>query len=104
MNDTQKKALNFNTAHILRMGSHIRLLDLLSELGEASKEYLTHTDYGRSYFIKEPGWKAELGDLYYSLVALANETEVDLDEALNETLEKYARRIDRGKTPGSSRS
>jgi NTP pyrophosphatase (non-canonical NTP hydrolase) len=102
MNNAQQKVRDFNRMHGLDMVPHHRLLDLLSELGEASKEYLTHTDYGRSDFTKRPEWRAEIGDLFYSLCALANETEVDLDEALNETLEKYAVRIDRGKTPGSS--
>lgn len=102
MNDTQKIVLDFNKKHNLHMDAVLRLLDLQTELGELSKEHLKLTDYGRSNFTKGPEWKAELGDLAYSLLALANETEVDIDEALDETLVKYAQRIERGKNPGSS--
>ena len=102
MNDAQRKVLNFNTDHGLHMGTHSRLLDLMSELGEVSKEWLGQSDYGRSDVSPGVEWKSEMGDLYYSLLALANETEVDLDEALNETLAKYKGRIDRRKNPGSS--
>jgi len=101
MNAAQDKVSIFNTAHALHREAHVRLLDLLSELGETSKEYLTYTDYGRVSFLKSPEWEAELGDLYYSLLSLANETEIDLDGALKETLDKYTHRIEEKKTPGS---
>jgi NTP pyrophosphatase (non-canonical NTP hydrolase) len=102
MNNAQQKVRDFNRMHGLDMVPHHRLLDMLSELGEASKEYLTHADYGRSDFTKGPEWRAEIGDLFYSLCALANETDVNLDRALRESLTKYEDRIDRGNNPGSS--
>ena len=80
-----------------------RLLDLVSEAGEASKEVLKATDYGRAAFRARAEWAHELGDILFSLVCLANSTGVDLEAALRDALEKYGRRIDAGGEAGSGR-
>ena len=43
----------------------------------------------------------ELGDLLFSLLALANTLNVDLEKALEESLEKYRQRIAKKGHPGS---
>ena len=44
-----------------------------------------------------------MGDIFYSLLSLANETEVDLEDALGGALKKYAKRIELDKNPGSAK-
>ena len=101
MSNTQEIVSKFNEEHELQMDAHARLLDLQTELGELAKEYLQSSNYGRFRFKDNPRWKEELGDLCYSLLSLANETNVDIEDALNEVLEKYAKRIEHKQDPGS---
>lgn len=72
---------------------HARALDLTSEVGELAKEILRGTDYGRLPFEVPERWTAELGDVLFALVCLANSTGVDLEAALDATLEKYRERL-----------
>lgn len=74
-----------------------RLMDVQSELGEVAKEILKETEYGK----KE--WKnasedaaSEMGDLLFSVIALANAMHVDLDTALKNVLQKYEKRLKKG--------
>ena len=71
---------------------HARLLDLVSEVGELSKEVLEATDYGRNSFHPPDGWAGELGDALFALACLANDTGVNLEEALDAALDKYRER------------
>jgi NTP pyrophosphatase (non-canonical NTP hydrolase) len=70
------------------------LLDLLSELGEVSKEYLKVTNYGQLEIQKNMNWELELGDVYFSLLCLANATDVDLEGALEKAVAKYQQRFE----------
>ncbi|MGB0386003.1 MAG: MazG nucleotide pyrophosphohydrolase domain-containing protein [Ardenticatenaceae bacterium] len=70
-----------------------RLLDLVSEVGEVSKEALKGSNYGRQPFHPTPEWANELGDVFFSLICVANSTHVDLELALHEVLGKYERRL-----------
>lgn len=71
----------------------IRLLDLLSELGEVTKELLKGSGYGKKQLSLPEGWSEELGDLLFSLICLANESDVDLEDALGKVVAKYKRRV-----------
>ena len=66
-----------------------RCLDLQSELGELSKEYLRQTDYGRKPFAPSSAWQNEIGDVLFSLVCLANQSQTSLSAGLSEAMEKY---------------
>ncbi|MCA9875098.1 MAG: hypothetical protein KC441_15620, partial [Anaerolineales bacterium] len=70
----------------------VYVLDLISELGEVAKEVLLATEYGERPFQAPETLAGELGDVLYSLCLLATAVGVDLDEALTQTLEKYAAR------------
>jgi NTP pyrophosphatase (non-canonical NTP hydrolase) len=76
-------------------------LDLVSELGEVAKEIIKMSNYGT----KKPKFKkeiiGELGDVFYSLITVANHYNVDLEDALNMILEKYNKRIKTGGHSGS---
>lgn len=80
-----------------------RMLDLVSEVGEAAKEIVKGSGYGRSTFDSGEPWGDELGDVFFSLICLANSTDVDLGVALRRTLEKYDRRLTRAGDAGSGR-
>jgi N-acetylglutamate synthase-like GNAT family acetyltransferase/NTP pyrophosphatase (non-canonical NTP hydrolase) len=78
-----------------------RLLDVQSELGELSKEMLNITRYGSQPFEATDAWRNELGDLYFSLLALANASGVNLETALGTALLKYRARLKNAGTTGS---
>jgi len=80
-----------------------RLLDLVSEVGELSKEVLEGTGYGRASFRPPDGWTDELGDVFFVFVCLANSTGVDLETALDGALGKYRERLALGDDVGSGR-
>ena len=80
-----------------------RLLDLVSEVGELSKEVLEGTGYGHAPFQLPDGWADELGDVFFALVCLANATGVDLGVALGGALDRYRERLAFGGGAGSGR-
>ena len=100
--DFQRTVASFVEKHGIETPVYARLLDLSSEAGELSKEYLKSTDYGRKPF-KKPmdGWQDEIGDVFFSLVCLANSTGVDLEAALRGSLKKYEERLRRKGGAGS---
>lgn len=70
-----------------------RLLDIESELGELSKEFLKATKYGTQTFEKTKDFELEFGDVLYSILSLANETQINAEKALSLVLEKYQKRL-----------
>lgn len=97
----QAQVQAFVDEHDLATSPETRLLDLISEVGELSKEVLQANDYGKSLLNlddeRHASWAAEMGDVLFALVCLANATGVDLDQALTSVLDKYKQRLaDRG--------
>lgn len=72
---------------------NVRMIDLASEVGELSKEVLKGTDYGKNDFCLTEEWESELGDVLFSLICIANETNTDLEQCLKSVLHKYERRF-----------
>ncbi len=70
-----------------------RVLDLVSEIGEVAKEILKMTDYGKSSLNYREEIKQELGDVFYSLITVANYFNIDLGEALELAIKKYEKRL-----------
>lgn len=100
----QTQVAAFVAAHGLTTSVELRLLDLVSEVGELAKEPLRATGYGSAAFSPTPAWTDELGDVLFALVCLANATNVDLHAALLASLRKYEARLrDRG-SAGSGRA
>jgi hypothetical protein len=58
------------------------LLDLQSLLGAVTGSVTTATERGRRPFRPGPDWRARLGELAYGVYLLADQTGVDLDQAL----------------------
>lgn len=91
----------FNREHDLSLAPEHRVLDLVSEVGELSKEVLTAADYGERTPERTSGVEDEFGDVYYALLSLADELGVDPGEALAASLEKYRERAADGDGVGS---
>lgn len=68
----------------------------MSELGEVAKEILKMSDYGRKPFKYREELKTELGDLFYSIITIANSFDIDLEDALNMVINKYEKRLKKG--------
>ncbi len=98
----QKNVAQFVTEQRLTTSVEARLLDMLSEVGELSKEVLKSTRYGQVPFNGTEDWEKELGDVMFSLVCLANDTGVNLETALSGALDKYAKRIAQKGDAGSA--
>lgn len=98
----QQAVANFVAERGIEASVEARLLDLSSEAGELSKEYLKVTDYGRETFDgPTDDWEDEMDDVLFSLACLANSTNVNLETALRRSLEKYEDRLRRGGDVGS---
>lgn len=96
MKHLQDKVQIFTTDHNLSSPIEHRMLDLVSEVGEVSKEVLKMSNYGREEIQYNDAFAEELGDVLYSLITVANHFEVDLEEAVHQALEKYERRFQKG--------
>lgn len=92
LSDLQKEVAYFVDNKELKTNVEVRLLDLVSEVGELSKEVLEGSDYGKKTFNNTDEWISELGDVLFSLICIANRTGIDLERALKEVLKKYERR------------
>jgi NTP pyrophosphatase (non-canonical NTP hydrolase) len=102
MNDMQTIVRDFCIKHNLGASKNSRLLDLVSETGELAKEFLKATSYGqKNDFIKNDKITLEFGDLFFSLLALANSLDIDAKDALFMALAKYEQRIKSKNSPSS---
>ncbi len=96
MKELQKNIKEFCTKHNLDSPVEHRILDTMSELGEVSKEILKMSNYGREKFILNDKLNSELGDLFYSLITVANTFDIDLEEEVFKSINKYKKRLKRG--------
>lgn len=100
----QNKVTEFNKTrgvHLEPMSVSSRLLDITSEMGELSKEYLKASNYGTSEFVLTEDFEMEYGDVLYSMLSLADEANIDANKALEKVINKYKARIEKNKNMGS---
>ncbi len=96
--DWQQRVAAFIRRYHLRHDPSVHALDLVSEVGEVAKEVLLATDYGQRSPQFRPELTGELGDAFYSLLALTDACGVDASNALDAALKKYEHRLaERGK-------
>jgi NTP pyrophosphatase (non-canonical NTP hydrolase) len=79
-----------------------RVLDLTSEVGELCKEILKGTNYGSSTFEPTANLELEIGDVMVSLLLLGSSLNLDLDVALEKSLQKMRARVEETGSPSSS--
>lgn len=91
--DLQNEISNFVKKHNIETSVEARLLDLVSEVGELSKEVLEGSKYGKDKFVKTPEWENEFGDVLFSLICIANKTDINIESAINKALDKYKKRF-----------
>ena len=96
MRHLQDKVKNFCEQHNLSTSSEARFLDIVSELGELAKEILLHTDYGKKTIDHSARLEEEVGDTIFSLIALSNSLDIDMEAALDKVLKKYELRAHNG--------
>ncbi len=96
MKRLQLKIKRFCKENKLESPIEHRILDLISELGEISKEVLKMSNYGRKKIKIKKEIKQELGDVFFSLINTANYFKVDLEKALSLVLKKYKKRSKKG--------
>ena len=89
-----EKVSEFNAEYGVKHNPIMQVLDIVSELGELSKEFLRGTDYQLGEIETTKEIESEIGDIYYSLISLANELELDLENCLSIVLDKYSRRFE----------
>ena len=98
----QSEVAKFVSKNNLQVPVGDRMLDLTSEVGELAKEILISTGYGKQNFYPTEAWADELGDVFFSLVCLANTTDVDLSKSLGNAITKYQARLNHKGDAGSS--
>ena len=89
MNDIQEKINDLIKKYNLENSAEIRYIDLVTEVGELGKEILKGNDYGRKELTNTDNLELELGDIFFSLICVANGLNIDMQNALNSVLEKY---------------
>ncbi|HEX9804951.1 MAG TPA: MazG nucleotide pyrophosphohydrolase domain-containing protein [Candidatus Dojkabacteria bacterium] len=94
MKKSQLDIKEFIEKYSLESNLESRILDLVSEVGEVAKEILKSSDYGKRKPESSDELELEIGDVVYSLAAVANYFEIDLEEAAYKALEKYMKRFE----------
>ena len=87
----------------LESSTEIRFIDLVSEIGELGKEILKGNDYGKKDFCTTDNLESEVGDVFFSLICIANGLNIDLKTALDNVLMKYEKRFANKGNIGSGR-
>ncbi|MFT4892256.1 MAG: NTP pyrophosphatase (non-canonical NTP hydrolase) [Candidatus Nanohaloarchaea archaeon] len=96
----QDKVAEFVEKHEMEATSAFRVLDLVAEVGEIASDAAKSAEYGMREEELDVS-EDELGDAFFSLLAVANDLEIDLGEALDKSMKKYGERIDEKGDPGS---
>jgi NTP pyrophosphatase (non-canonical NTP hydrolase) len=101
--DEQERVAAFLREHDLEADPAYRVLDLAAEVGEVAADAAESADYGA-----DPGSltvsEDELGDVLFSLLAVAEACDLDAGAALERSLAKYERRTSETGDPGSGRT
>lgn len=100
MMKNQERVKEFIEEHELEGKTAYRILDLLAEAGEVAADAAKSSDYGMSEDELEVK-RDEIGDVFFSLLAVASDLGIDAEAALEKSLEKYESRISDSGSPGS---
>lgn len=93
----QKKVKEFNEIviqyHKIKMNVASRVMNIISEMGELSKEILKSTKYGTKEFSSFDDFKMEMGDVIYAILSLCDEVGINAEECLDISIEKMKGRL-----------
>ncbi len=90
----QKAVKDLIENYNLKCNHQIRYIDLVSEVGELGKELIKGCEYGVAPYKNTSEIELEIGDCLFSLIALSNELDIDVEAALNKVLLKYIKRFE----------
>lgn len=93
LSELQKFISGFTQENKISAPLSFRCLDLVSEVGELAKELLDSSSYGSEEFTPTSNWGIEIGDILFSLICIANQTGINLENVLQRSVSKYKRRI-----------
>jgi NTP pyrophosphatase (non-canonical NTP hydrolase) len=94
VNELQRMAAEYCEKTGRNLPLPYRALDLCAETGELAQEILRDTGYGKQGITKVSNKTvAEFGDSLFSLLCMANEMGVDVEEVLRATLTRYQKRL-----------
>lgn len=96
----QRRVEKFMQDHGMKGKPEFRILDLLAEAGEIAGDAAKSSEYGLKRENIEVS-EDEIGDTLFSLLAVCNSLDIDADEALETSLEKYRERIEETGDAGS---
>lgn len=96
LKELQKQVKDFIESNNMNTSVEFRTLDLVSEVGELSKEIIKSSNYGKVPVVNTENMCSEFGDVIFSLIAAANAMEINLEKELNSALVKYSRRLKKG--------
>lgn len=100
MKEQQNRAAEFAEKNDLESPLEYKVLDFISEAGEIAKDITKSAEYGENpgnADVKED----EIGDVMFSLFLLAEELGIDAEEAFEQAMEKYEKRVEEKGDPGS---
>ncbi len=103
MEELQRKVKELVKKYDLETTSELRYIDLVSEIGEVGKEILKGSNYGKENFSITENIESELGDVFFSLICIANGLNINLENALKIVLNKYENRFLKKGNIGSGR-
>ena len=96
LNQIQNEVEEFCQKHNLVYPPEHRVLDLVSEVGEIAKEVLKMSEYETKPLQFREEIISKIGDVFYSLITVANYFNINLEEALEIVIKKYKQRINKG--------
>ncbi len=102
MNSDQEIVKKFVKENDLESSIESRLIDLVSKLGELAKEINLSSNYGKTSINKSDRLLEELGDVYYSLLTVAEYFDEDISVLLKKVIEKYQKRLKKGRFSSSN--
>ncbi len=103
MNHIQEEVNKMVVEYGLESPIEVKFIDLVSEVGELGKEILKGNDYGKKDYCNTENLESEFGDVFFSLICIANESNIDLKQALDKVLEKYKNRFSKKGNIGSEK-
>jgi len=102
MQKVQAKVRKFIGKYDLKMPLENWNFELVSEIGELGKEFNKGSKYGKKPQELTEDFELEIGDIFYSLLGLSNQANLDLKSCLNKVLAKYKERFDKNGKISSS--
>ncbi|QKQ98792.1 nucleotide pyrophosphohydrolase [Candidatus Nanohaloarchaea archaeon] len=92
LREQQNRVSEFLEENDMQAPPEFRIMDFISEAGEIVKDAVKTADYGEAredLKVKED----EIGDVLFSILAVADALDIDAEKAFESAMEKYEERI-----------